>query len=357
MPPKIVLVGGFLGAGKTTLLWHTANQLATNGIRVGLIANDQGHNLVDTALLGQQHAVTEVTGGCFCCNFPDLMTSIQELQERVQPEIILAEPVGSCTDILATVVRPLRKYFDESFDIAPFTVLVDPTRNTGEFEPDVLYLYQQQLAEAEVIVLSKSDLLMPEDRQTALTNLEAAYPQAQVLTLSSRTGQGIHTWLDLIQTQNSVAPTMLDIDYDVYAQAEAALGWLNAHGSIQSDLNPVTWSETVLHTIEQACIDHQIAIAHIKLHLKSRSANYKASLTQTNGGISWDTHPAGQPIDDSEFILNARVHTAPAELEQIVRQAFHTAASNKTTHVHLKHLECFSPRPPEPTYHIGLNEL
>ena len=45
----------------------------------------------------------EVAGGCFCCRFPDLLAAIRELQATAAPEFILAEPVGSCTDLAATV--------------------------------------------------------------------------------------------------------------------------------------------------------------------------------------------------------------------------------------------------------------
>ena len=55
MPPmsttQLILVGGFLGAGKTTLLAEAARRLTAQDRRVGLIANDQAADLVDTAIL------------------------------------------------------------------------------------------------------------------------------------------------------------------------------------------------------------------------------------------------------------------------------------------------------------------
>ena len=47
---RLIIAGGFLGAGKTTLLLTAARRLAERGYRVGLITNDQGDDLVDTAL-------------------------------------------------------------------------------------------------------------------------------------------------------------------------------------------------------------------------------------------------------------------------------------------------------------------
>jgi len=94
---RLVLVGGFLGAGKTTLLINAAKTLVAMGHRVGIVTNDQADDLVDTALARQcDIPVTEVAGGCFCCRFPDLLVSIERLQEMVDPDIVLAEAVAIC---------------------------------------------------------------------------------------------------------------------------------------------------------------------------------------------------------------------------------------------------------------------
>jgi G3E family GTPase len=149
MQPRLILVGGFLGAGKTTLLIAAAQRLAARGLRVGLVMNDQGDQLVDTALAQDQAIpVVEVAGGCFCCRFPDLTAALHQLRKGVNPDVILAEPVGSCTDLMATVVRPLLAYHPEEFTIAPLTVLVDPLRRPTEYSAEIDYLYRQQLTEA-----------------------------------------------------------------------------------------------------------------------------------------------------------------------------------------------------------------
>src|SRR5256885_871381 len=103
MSTRLIIVGGFLGAGKTTLLLQSARRLTERGYRVGLVTNDQGKDLVDTTLLSQENfPVTEVAGSCFCCAFPDLLQALSQLQDAVQPDVVLAEPVGSCTDLVST---------------------------------------------------------------------------------------------------------------------------------------------------------------------------------------------------------------------------------------------------------------
>ncbi len=68
----------------------------------------------------------EVSGSCFCCNFPGFMAAVQALIDQ-GAEIIIAEPVGSCTDLSATILQPIKAQYPE-LDLAPLTVLADPER-------------------------------------------------------------------------------------------------------------------------------------------------------------------------------------------------------------------------------------
>ena len=74
----IVVVGGFLGSGKTSLILAAARLLEQRGMRCAVILNDQGKELVDTRHAEAQGVLArEVTGGCFCCRFSDLMQGIE----------------------------------------------------------------------------------------------------------------------------------------------------------------------------------------------------------------------------------------------------------------------------------------
>src|SRR5438105_8963386 len=109
---RFVMIGGFLGAGKTTTMARLARFYMNRGQRVGLVTNDQAQDLVDTtSLRAQGFPVEEVAGACFCCRFDDLVGKVGILEKSERPDVILAEPVGSCTDLVATVVLPLKDLY------------------------------------------------------------------------------------------------------------------------------------------------------------------------------------------------------------------------------------------------------
>jgi G3E family GTPase len=156
------MIGGFLGAGKTTAMGRLARHLTDQGLRVGLITNDQAGGLVDTKLMRNQgFATEEIAGGCFCCRFNTLVDAAAKLTDATKPDVFIAEPVGSCTDLVATVTYPLRRIYGAEFTVAPLSVLVDPIRarrilgldDGGNFSTKVAYIYKKQLEEADVIVV------------------------------------------------------------------------------------------------------------------------------------------------------------------------------------------------------------
>ena len=203
MSAEYVMVGGFLGAGKTTALLRLADHFSSQGRRVGLITNDQSQGLVDTSMVNAKgYPVEEITGGCFCCRFNSLTDAADRLTRDARPDVFLAEPVGSCTDLRATVQYPLRRLYGDDYRVAPLSVLVDPLRarralglETGRtFSPKVQYIYEKQLEEADIIVVNKSDLLSAEQRDELERALAARFPQADVVTVSARTGADLDAW-------------------------------------------------------------------------------------------------------------------------------------------------------------------
>src|SRR5262249_52426999 len=154
-------------------------------LRIGLITNDQGSHLVDTTMLSARgFPVEEIPGGCFCCRFNSLVEAATRLTQASKPEVFIAEPVGSCTDLVATVTYPLRKLYGDAFSIAPLSVLIDPIRamrvlglaEGSKFSDKVVYIYRKQLEEADLLVINKCDLVTKEQLKSLRTALADHYP-------------------------------------------------------------------------------------------------------------------------------------------------------------------------------------
>lgn len=362
-PIRVILVGGFLGAGKTTLLRQAGRKLAAQGKRVGIVTNDQAQNLVDTEMLRREgFGVEEVAGGCFCCRFSDLLGSSKKLLESYKPDVLLCEPVGSCTDLAATVLRPMQQFLKGRLEVAPYSVLVDPHRlkqivdqgSRSPFSDKVLYIYNKQLEEADVIVLNKADALPPEAFEALRAKLASAFPRATVLTLSALNEHGLDTWLEHVHAQAPAGQRSIHVNYDVYAEGEAELGWLNAAVRLRSAA-PVAWKPIaldLLKALKDAFHARGAEVAHVKLSLSAPGHALTGNLTSTSG------HPfllvqgtAEAPSSEALLILNARVQSSPEALKQDVEATLQTGLPNALLK-EIERLDCFSPSRPVPEHHV-----
>jgi G3E family GTPase len=159
-----------------------------------------------------------------------------------RPDVILAEPVGSCTDLVATVIQPLKDLYDGQFEVAPYAVLFKPSHGTrilrnqpaGGFSPKAAYIFKKQLEEADAIVINRIDELDPPQLEELSKLLAEHYPSSPLLKISAQTGQGFDALAELLEQSGGFGRRILDIDYDTYAEGEAELGWLNASVRLSS---------------------------------------------------------------------------------------------------------------------------
>jgi G3E family GTPase len=270
------------GTGKTTAVGKLAARLTGQGLRVGLITNDQGPNLVDTAMLRSQgFATEEIPGGCFCCRFNSLVEAAHRVAERSRPEVFIAEPVGSCTDLVATVTYPLRRLYGQDFTVAPVSVLVDPIRalrvfgveKGGSFSEKVLYIYNKQLEEADLVVISKCDLL-DEGRLASLrAAIAARFPCKEILAVSPREGINLGAWFGKIANEEQAAGRAMEVDYTVYADGEALLGWLNCTVQLAAveAFDGDTFLKELASQVQMRLRAGKAEVAHLKMTLRPDS--------------------------------------------------------------------------------------
>ena len=353
---KLILVGGFLAAGKTTMLNTLAGRLSGRGFKVGLITNDQAADLVDTAILTCTGvAVREVSGSCFCCNFPGFMAAVQSLIDA-GANLIVAEPVGSCTDLSATILQPIKDQFQD-LDLAPLTVLVDPVRLKEALElvpclthPDALYIVKRQLEEADRILLNKADTLSAAqiEEELALLKQNFSAPAAAVSTLK---GDHVDAWLDEILSGGSAGTHITEVDYDRYAHGEAVLGWLNAainlSGAADTDWN--AFAEKLLTNLRDAFRADKAEIGHMKLSLTCDGKVVLGNVGSIGGSVNMRGDSAVRGAS-AVMTLNARVQMSPEALQKTAEAILPETAASFGVTTSIANLKCLMPGRPNPTY-------
>jgi G3E family GTPase len=364
---RYIMIGGFLGAGKTTAVGKLAKRLADQGVRVGLITNDQGRNLVDTTMLRSQgFATEEIPGGCFCCRFNSLVDASQRLTKSTRPEVFVAEPVGSCTDLAATVTYPLRRLYGDNFTVAPVSVLVDPIRalrvfgleRGGNFSEKVLYIYLKQIEEADLVVISKCDLLDGTRLESLRQAIAAKFPGKEMLAVSAREGTNLDPWFARITSAEQMARTAMKVDYQAYADGEALLGWLNctvevkARQAFQAD----GFLKELAGAIQKRLQTSQAEVAHLKMTLSpdgSLTGEIAAVNLVRNDFVPELSYHLEEPVTSGQVIINLRAEAAPDVLGTAVREGLAAAAGNfPTLAATLDHLEHFRPGKPTPTHRM-----
>jgi G3E family GTPase len=362
---RLACLGGFLGAGKTTALIAAARELMARGIRVGVITNDQGSHLVDTTVVRDLGLdVTEITHGCFCCRFAEFIASASQLVEQNLPDVILAEAVGSCTDLAATVYAPIKRFHAAAFSLAPLSIFVEPARlrqllrPAGPFDDSVRYLFERQMREAELIILSKNDLLDASESDHLTSRLRQWIGGVPVKAMSATTGAGVDEWVSQLLNTSSRNDRALDIDYEIYGRAEASLGWLNATVDLVSkkEFSPARLGETVIEAFRAACAEVDVAIAHVKILLATAHGSDRIALTTNDARPRWDHDASLAPVREASAIINARVATSPDTLRRIAEHALDSATESLGVRAKMLDLESFAPAPPKRPAHVATTQ-
>ena len=365
-PVKLIFSGGFLGSGKTTALAALAKRLIQKGMRVGFITNDQSENLVDTIIVRQMLRdlgvpVEEVVKGCFCCKFDELIEHVEKILAH-DPDVLMGEPVGSCTDFVAAVANPIKIQYRDAFRFAPFSIMVDPERvralilneTPTDFPEDVAYLFGKQMEEADTIVLNKVDLLTSKESNRLLAAIGDRYPEKKLMAVSAREGTGMDEWLDDLISGRPGANTVLSqIDYDRYAAAEAVLGWLNAAVKLTADklFDPGRFMTSLATTLRDRFKTEKGEIGHLKFVITSAGQSMWANLTHLAAEPGIGGEKLGK-LPRGTLIINARVRIEPEDLETIVCDSLGKVSKEMAVQSEIDDLQCFSPAYPEPSHII-----
>ncbi|MCX7796737.1 MAG: hypothetical protein N2380_09525 [bacterium] len=355
----LAIIGGFLGAGKTTSIVSIAKYLLENNKRVGIVTNDQGSDLVDSSFLRSVGlSVLEVKEGCFCCNFDQFLEKIYSFTEQQTPDIVLAEPVGSCTDLIATVFKPLERDYLDKINLKPLSIVVDPKRlkklmieKNSSFHSEINYLFQKQLEEADIIVLNKIDTLILEEVKEMNNFLRKHFYDTEIINVSAKSGTNIERWVEKIFNL-SPSEKVLEIDYDLYGKAEGRLGWLNATFKITGeniDINSII--KNLLEEARSAFLKNHYEIAHLKAYGISLDDWAKASIVSTEEPVTFDKS-SEISANVWNIVINARADIEANNLKDIILDVLDLISEKYKIKIYSLNIQSFKPKKPTPRYRI-----
>jgi G3E family GTPase len=179
MDLPVTVIGGYLGAGKTTLVNHLLRH--NEGLRLAVLVNEFGDLPIDADLIeSQEDGLMSISGGCVCCAFgSDLIGALEDmLAMRPRPDHVLIEASGVAlpASIAVTVglVRGLR----------PDAVLV--LADAEQIRANATHRYlsdtiDRQLQQADILLLTKTDLVSPDMHDSVTGWLRGRAPGARIL--------------------------------------------------------------------------------------------------------------------------------------------------------------------------------
>ncbi len=175
----VTVVGGYLGAGKTTLVNHVLRN--ADGLRIAVLVNEFGQLPIDADLIeAQDDNIISIAGGCVCCSYGnDLMLAMIDLAQMTPaPEHVLLEASGvALPGAIAASVGLLAHY-----TLDGVVVLADAEtlrqRAADRYMGDTVC---QQLREADLLVLNKTDLATPDTLAETRRWLAATFGETKVV--------------------------------------------------------------------------------------------------------------------------------------------------------------------------------
>jgi G3E family GTPase len=181
---KLVMLTGFLGVGKTTLLLELVRALKSgNDRQFVILENEVGEVGIDGSYLESQGLkVKELFSGCICCQLAaDLVTTLNQLQEAFAPDGVFLEPSGMA--IPSNILETMDKYCKVVEEVLVVSI-VDAERYGILLEAG-MPLVINQIEPAQVVAISKIDLMSEEELTDITAKVRKVNPGADIVQVSA----------------------------------------------------------------------------------------------------------------------------------------------------------------------------
>jgi G3E family GTPase len=155
----VTVIGGYLGSGKTTLVNHLLRN--ASGLRLAVLVNEFGELAIDEDLIeAEDDDIISIAGGCVCCSFgSDLTGALMDMAKLdPQPDHVLIESSGvAIPSAIVGSVSLLKGFRTDGIVILADAETVQKSAHDKYMGDTVL----RQIADANIIVLNKTDLVNP----------------------------------------------------------------------------------------------------------------------------------------------------------------------------------------------------
>ena len=207
----VTVLSGFLGAGKSTLLNYILRN--RDGLRVAVIVNDMSEINVDgtevqrdVSLNRAEERLVEMSNGCICCTLrEDLLKEVSQLAKEGRFDYLLIESTGISEPLPVAETFTFRDENGQSLnDIARLDTMVtvvdgmnflldyqaaESLASRGETlgeedERSITDLLIEQVEFADVILLSKIDLISSHQREELIAILERLNARAEIIPMA-----------------------------------------------------------------------------------------------------------------------------------------------------------------------------
>jgi G3E family GTPase len=186
LTPTTILTG-FLGAGKTTLLNRILQE--QHGYRIAVIENEFGQENIDNEILVQDsnEQIVEMNNGCICCTVRgDLIVALSTLAQRrlageLQFDRVVIETTGLANPGPVAQTFFIDDEVAQHFMLDAVVTVVDSKHAMQQL--DDYEEAQRQIGFADKVLLSKTDLIGPEERRALTTRLHRINPRAPVVAM------------------------------------------------------------------------------------------------------------------------------------------------------------------------------
>ncbi len=180
MSCQAVVVSGYLGAGKTSLVRHLLEEARRQGVRAAVVSNEFGELGIDAALLADSaEGYVEIEGGCVCCRLSgELIATLETLHQRLAPERVIVETSGAALPFetqLSFWRDPVARWIAD--DVAVVVVSAEQVLQQRDLDET----FEQQVSSADLLVLSKTDLVGAEALPGIEARLREIEPEAPIV--------------------------------------------------------------------------------------------------------------------------------------------------------------------------------